>query len=624
MDIVAYIGQEKISEIQENTDIVDFIGQYVTLSKQGKDYLGLCPFHNEKTPSFHVSQEKQVFHCFGCGKSGNIFQFSESFHHLNFVEAVKEVANFSHITIENLKDSEFEDPNASKKARLIDFHEKAMDIYHHLLLHTAQGKAAYDYLTRRGITREVMETFKLGYAPDNAGIDVLVEVLKDEQLTEEEYEQSGLFSVDHQGKPHDRFKNRLMVPIFNQHGRCIAFSGRTLTTDADIPKYLNSKETLIFNKSQTLYHYHQAIDAIRQKKQVILLEGYMDVIALYQAGIEQTVASMGTSLTTEQIQLFKKYVDEVVISYDGDKAGIKATLRAIDLLEDAKIPNIRILMLPDNLDPDEYLRKYGTEALQKQYTDYTLSKLDFFIRYYRQGKNLENEQEKTEYLEQVLEVLSHQTSIVETDVYIQQLVKELGVSESILYERLNEIKTAQRFEQAVQAKNTYKKSDSFQQEVLPNIEKQQLSPKEKVEQKLIYRSFYSAEVRALIAEHQFYFPDPQYEELYVIMEDYCRTHYEVDESEFYNWLDSEDKRQLFYQSMDISLQFEQTDQEIEDYMNFLKRLQLMQMIQDKQKELTELSRMGNHEEAKALSVEILQLIRSKKEEDSKYGTRKNK
>lgn len=600
---MGYISKEDIQRIQDETDIVDYIGSYVSLKKQGQDYLGLCPFHGEKTPSFHVSQKKQVFHCFGCGKSGNLFQFAQYYHHESFVDAVKEVAQFSKIELSNSIE-EHEDPQSSQKQRFIHLHEKAKEIYHHLLMHTKEGQAARDYLESRGIDKETMIAFQLGYAPKRIDVDVLVEVLKDEQLSEEEYEASGLFVVDYNGQPHDRFVDRLMVPIFDQYNRCIAFSGRLMTTQPTEAKYLNSKETLIFNKRDVLYHFSQANDAIRQHKQVILLEGYMDVIALHQAGIMQTVASMGTSLTKEQIQLFQRYKPQVIISYDGDKAGIKATERAIHQLEEAGLNDIRVAAFPNNYDPDEYFRHYGADKLIHVYEEETLSKIEFFMRIYRQQRQLQKEEDKASYLEDVLKILSKEQSIVEIDLYIHRLSEELGISERVLYEQLNQYKAKKH----VLPPPRLQPKDSEQPLPLSEV-----SPLEKCQQVLLQRSFTSVQARDYLAQYQFYFPTPVYESLYLIILDYCSQRVTTDEHEFYQWLDDEEQRQLFYQVMALELPNEVTTKELSDCLIHLRKLKLESLIQKKQKQLTEASRMGDNDTATTLSIEIMDLLKKKQE-----------
>lgn len=610
---MAYVAQDKLQEIQQMTDIVDYIGQYVALKKQGRDYLGLCPFHGEKTPSFHVSSEKKVFHCFGCGRSGNVFQFAEGYHHIPFIEAVQDVAQFSHITLNEIENNDDYDGQYKEKHRLIELHEKAADVYHHLLMHTEEGKQALQYLESRGLSRDDIETFRLGYAPHRQSLDVLVEVFRNAGLTEQEYEDSGLFVIDQNGQPHDRFLDRMMIPIMNRYGQVIAFSGRVMTDEQ--PKYLNSKDTLIFNKSDVLFHFDKAYEAMRHQKRLILLEGYMDVIALHQAGMDEAVASMGTSLTEQQIQQFSKYKPQVILSYDGDKAGLKATERAIQLLESQGLTDIRIAAFPDNLDPDEYFRKYGKEALQHFYQDGTLSKVSFMLQYLRHGKNLQRDHDKMQYIESALQFLSHEESVVEVDLSIKQLSQELSISEAVLYERLAEYK-------AQDVATVHKKRTP--QPVQPIIEQKAntASPTERAEQWLIKRGFYFPEARRIIRKEHFNFPDPAYEALYIVMEDYCNTRYdEVEETEFYNWLETDEERQRFYDAMAITMKPELTEKEIYDCIWQIKKQTLEHLIQEKQRQLTEASRMGNIEKSKELSIEVMDLLRMRREGDKQDGTK---
>ena len=599
---MGYLSKTDIERVQNETDIVDYIGSYIALKKQGQDYIGLCPFHGEKTPSFHVSAKKQVFHCFGCGKSGNLFQFAQYYHNESFIDAVKEVAQFSKIHLEENHTQE-ESAEQRKKQPLLAWHKKAKEIYHHLLMHTKEGKQARDYLASRGIDHEVMESFQLGYAPDLPNIEVLVEVFKENQLSEKEYEESGLFTVDYQGRVHDRFKGRLMIPIFDKYGQCIAFSGRLMTEDKQQSKYLNSKETAIFNKKEVLFHFSQAIEEIKQKRQVILLEGYMDVIALHQAGIENTVASMGTSLTEEQIQQFRRYQPEVIISYDGDSAGIKATIRAIRQLEQMKLSNIRIALLPDNKDPDEYLRHYGKEKLQHYYQNQTLSKMDFFLWLYKQNRNLQREEDKAAYLKDVLKELSKEQSIVDTDLYIHRLADELTISDRVLYEQLNRYKAK---------KHILPQNKSFDKEEVEQIT-ESVTPIEYCQRVLLKRIFQSQLAREFLQYHHFYFQNPLYESLYLIILDYCNQRVTTDEQEFYQWLDDEEQQTLFSQVMAQQVPEQVTEKELYDCLLHLQRLTLDQLIQEKQKRLTEASRMGDKETATTLSMEVIDLLKKKKE-----------
>lgn len=613
---MGYISQDTLRDIQQSSDIVDYIGQYVALKKQGRDYLGLCPFHGEKTPSFHVSPEKKVFHCFGCGRSGNIFQFAQGYNHLSFIDAVKDVAQFSHIHLDDWQEDEAHtDIHVVEKQHLMQLHKKAAAVYHHLLLHTEEGKEALRYLENRGMTRDDIETFQLGYAPQRPGVDVLVEVLKKEGLTEKDYEASGLFVVDQYGQPHDRFLNRIMIPIHNPYGRVIAFSGRVMTSEQ--PKYLNSKDTLIFNKSDVLFHFDRARDVMRHKKRIILSEGYMDVIALHRAGLDEAVASMGTSLTTEQIHQFAKSHPQVIISYDGDKAGMTATHRAITLLEEQGLTDIRVALFPNNMDPDEYGRTYGNEALHRVYDEGTLSKIEFMLRYLGRDKNLQQDRDKTAYVEQALQFLSQQSSLVEVDIYLKQLASALNISEAILYERLNEYR-----QQQVQQPQ-WKTAPSTPKVVAPIVEERpKISPTEHAEQWLIKRSFYFPEARHILREEQFSFPDPAYEALYIVMEDYCNTHYdEVTEEEFYNWLETDEERQLFYNAMLITMKPELTNKEIYDCIWQIQRQTLDHLIHEKQRQLTEASQMGNIEKSRELSKEVVELLKMRREGDKQDGTK---
>ncbi|MDR0691399.1 MAG: DNA primase, partial [Streptococcaceae bacterium] len=303
-----------IEKVREQTDIVNIIGQYVQLRKTGKNYSGLCPFHSEKTASFTVVEDKQIYYCFGCGKGGNVFKFFQDFEGIDFLEAVKKVAEVEQIPFTyELKSSNKQQD--SENFSLLKMHEKAAKLYHHLLLNTEVGTKALVYLENRGVTEELLETFQIGFAPD-ARI-LLVEAFEKDGFSEDDYLNSGLFTIREDGSKLDRFYNRIMFPICNDSGKVIAFSGRILESTKSDAKYLNSPETKLFNKSENLYNFHLANSNIRKVKEVFLFEGFMDVIAAWSAGIRSGVASMGTSFTKNQLKKLARYAKNVVIAYDG-------------------------------------------------------------------------------------------------------------------------------------------------------------------------------------------------------------------------------------------------------------------------------------------------------------------
>lgn len=344
---MAKISQKTIDLIKDTADIVDVVSEFVPLSQAGKNMKGLCPFHSEKTPSFFVSKERQMFNCFGCGKKGNAITFIEEYKHLSFVDALKYLADKYHIDLEVDTSSS----RGQSHENLYRANQLAEQFFSLNLLNIESGKPALDYLLDRGLTFDVIETFDLGYAPTKG--NALYTQLSGE-FQPLELINAGLINRRNDGGYYDLFRSRIMFPIADESGRIVAFSGR-IFNDSDNPaKYVNTPFTEIFSKSQILYNLHRALPMIRSQNRVILMEGYMDVIKAHMAGLAETVCSMGTQLTIEQAELIKKYTDNVVLCYDGDRAGREATYKALKLLEQVKL-NVQIVALPDEQDPDEYI-----------------------------------------------------------------------------------------------------------------------------------------------------------------------------------------------------------------------------------------------------------------------------
>jgi DNA primase len=351
----------EVDEVRAAADIVKIVGDYVKLRKAGVHHVGLCPFHQEKTPSFAVHPAKQVFHCFGCKAGGDVFNFVMLIEHLTFPEALRRVAEKAGVTLRERIGDETYDAQSRDRAALYKLHEEATKFFQAQLGATAEGRAARAYLADRGLGDETIARFRLGYAPAHG--QGLTRHLLDLGFEVETAEKSGLVLRDQEGKRHfDRFRRRIIFPISNESGKAVAFGGRALGDDQ--PKYLNSPETPIYTKSRVLYHLDRAGNAIRKADAAVLVEGYMDSIAVASAGIERVVASCGTSLTDSQIRLLARYTRRVVVNYDPDSAGVAATERSLaGLLEEGF--DVKVLALPSGLDPDAFIRKQGGAAYEK-------------------------------------------------------------------------------------------------------------------------------------------------------------------------------------------------------------------------------------------------------------------
>ena len=357
------IPEEVIERVREHYDIVDVVGRYVQLKKSGRNYFGLCPFHSEKTPSFSVSPEKQIYYCFGCGEGGNVIKFIMEMEQLTFVEAVRRLAEEAAIPLPQV--GTISDPEDGPRKRMREALEWACRLYHHILLNTDQGRDAFRYLQERGVSMETIKEFRLGYAPSSG--DILLRFLKRKGFSEKLQEEAGLISSsDSATLPRrffDRFRGRVMFPIHDSQGRVIAFGGRMLGEGH--PKYLNSPETPLFHKGRQLFNFHRARRAIRRERQAILFEGYMDVIAAWQAGIQTGVASLGTSLSDDQARMIRLNAEHVTICYDADDAGQAAADRGLEVLKERGCL-VKVAQMPPGMDPDDFLRKRGADAFREE------------------------------------------------------------------------------------------------------------------------------------------------------------------------------------------------------------------------------------------------------------------
>lgn len=415
------ISQEKIDEILSKTDIVDIIGEKVTLQKKGKGYFGLCPFHHEKTPSFSVEPDLKIFNCFSCGEKGNAITFLQKTSNLSFIEAIEELAYRANVDID-LGNMRKENPFK----RLYDINEDALNFYKLYLMNTKQGAVAKDYLNERGLTNDIIQQFELGLAPSE--FDLLTKTLTSRGVLVTDLVDLGLVKQSKTESFYDLFRDRIIIPIKNEKGNTIAFSGRVyLDKDKGSPKYINSPQTKVFTKSNTLYNLDKAINTIKQKDRVVLFEGFMDVIAAYRANIKDGVASMGTSLTKEQVKLMKRYTNNVIICYDGDKAGIEASQRAITLFEKESM-QVRIVNFGAGLDPDDFIVKYGKERLEAQINNKSIDVIRFKYNMYFAETDLKQMLDVEKLKKNVFDLIKD-TSHTNIDTYIQLLANDTKLSE---------------------------------------------------------------------------------------------------------------------------------------------------------------------------------------------------
>ena len=410
------IDKTLIEDIKSSTNIVDVIGEVVSLNRAGRNYLGLCPFHKEKTPSFNVIEDRQFYHCFGCGKSGDVFKFLEEYRQISFQESVKVLADRLGIAVSIDVPRQVQRQNSPNQA-FYDLHEDALKFYHAVLMTTKIGEAARAYLYERGMTDELLKTFQIGLSPDEP--DYLYQSVS-KKYDEEVLTESGLFNLSENNRIFDTFKNRIMFPLKNEFGKTIGFSGRVWTKE-DIEKgqakYKNTRATRIFNKSYELYHLDQAKPVIQKTHEVYLMEGFMDVIAAYRAGHVNAVASMGTALTPEHVNRLRKLTKKIVLTYDGDKPGQNAIAKSLELLSDFQVDIVKI---PDSMDPDEYLQKTSEKALGKLLVESRISDVEFWIGQLKPA-NVDNLQAEIAYVEQIAKIIAKSPSVTAQNSYISKV-----------------------------------------------------------------------------------------------------------------------------------------------------------------------------------------------------------
>lgn len=429
------IPEDIINEIKYRNDIETAISQYVNLKRRGKNLVGLCPFHSEKTPSFTVYPENGSFYCFGCGVGGDVFTFTGLIENLDYIESVKLLAERSGIT---LPQDGYDDSMQRLKKRIYDINRDTARFFHAFLM-SPGGKWALDYLTGRGLTVKTIKHFGLGAAPDSW--DALIHHLKEKGYTESDMLAANVIGKSQRGSLYDRFRKRVMFPIINIRGNIVAFSGRAMPgEDKQGGKYVNTADTPVYKKSENLFGINFAKNVCSER--VILVEGNMDVISLHQAGFENTVAPLGTAFTTEQANLLSRYTKEIVLMLDADAAGQKAVRRASELLENTGL-SVRVVVVPDGKDPDEYIKKNGKERLAAL-LEGAVSDMEYKLLTAAKDINLDNEDGRLKYLAAAAEIIAASDDIMTRDIYIGRLSEKYGVSRTALNARIEELRKRNR------------------------------------------------------------------------------------------------------------------------------------------------------------------------------------
>lgn len=428
--MVRFVPPEIIDEIRQKTDIVEIVSGYVPLKKQGRNFVGLCPFHAEDTPSFVVSPDKQIYYCFGCQHGGNVINFIMEQDNLSLPEAAEKLADQCGVIIPEGNFSQKDIARQHKKKTFYDMYERAAGFYQQILRKAPEGAPGRAYLQKRGLTPQIIADFKLGFSPADKW-DALYQHLSQAGFRDSDMVEAGLISKSSKNqKYYDKFRNRVMYPIVDYKGQFIAFGGRVL--DQELPKYLNSQDSLIFNKSQNLYGLFVAGPSIRKENCAVIMEGYMDVLTAHQNGVSNAVASLGTAFTPEHGRLLKRYTDRVILAYDGDGAGTKATIRGIDILREMGF-RIQIVSFPQGQDPDDFLKANGKAGWQDLVAQKSLGVLDFKLNLALNKYDCEKPEGKGAIVTELLPDIAKCQSLVERDSFIAGVAEKLGVLPESIY-----------------------------------------------------------------------------------------------------------------------------------------------------------------------------------------------
>ncbi|OFM20491.1 MULTISPECIES: DNA primase [Staphylococcus] len=582
------IEQSVINEIKDKTDILDLVSEYVKLEKRGRNYIGLCPFHDEKTPSFTVSEDKQICHCFGCKKGGNVFQFTQEIEGISFVDAVKALGERVNIKVDVGQNNE-QNQIASDDLMMIKMHELMQEYYHYVLMKTVEGEEPLKYLKSRGFTEELLKDRKIGFAPDNSHFchDFLQKKGYDIELAYE----AGLLSRNEENfSYYDRFRDRIMFPLHNAQGRTVGYSGRTYKNQE--PKYLNSPETPIFQKRRLLYNVDKARRIIRQKNEIILLEGFMDVIKADIAGVKQVVASMGTQISQEHIAFIKKLTSNVTLLFDGDFAGQEATLKTGQHLLEQGL-NVFVIQLPSKMDPDEYITKYGEDAFKK----YVEHEKRAFVLYKVNLYKDEIENNDMAY-EQYLKEITNDVSLMQSGILQKKVLQDVSELFKVSFDSLNN---------EVSRHNQH----SFQQipAAVPEVKQKKYSKQEDAERKLLKHFMFNKDI---FLEHSQRveaddFTNQQFKRIFNILHDYYA------ENEYYNlstallYSDEKIDRETLIALDNLLLNNNPYEHEIDEYIQIIVSSRDEETSESLNQKLREATRIGDSELQKYYLQKIVAL-----------------
>ena len=552
------LSQEKINEIRNSVNIVDVISSYIPLTPKGKNYFGVCPFHDDTNPSMSVSPSRQIYKCFSCGATGTVFKFIMDYENISFMEAVKKVADLGGITVNIGKI-----PKKETHTELNQIYDLSLKFYINNL-NTAQGKEAREYLKNRNINEETIKEFQIGLALKKDHLSkILIKKFKPEDVLK-----SGLVGKNDYGY-YDLFYERIMFPLYDLNGNPVAYSGRIYNRQ-DNSKYFNTVETEIFKKGELLYNYHRAKDDARRKNQVLIMEGFMDVIRAYTVGIKNVVATMGTAVTDVQAHLIKRMAKEIILCFDGDEAGAKATMSCSnELLKIGVTP--KVIRLEDNLDPDEYIQKYGKEAFQRK-IDNPMNIMDFKLSYLKIGKDLTSSVDEAKYVSELIDELNKIDDDILKDLTIKKITTEMNIDEDLIRRHLEN--------------KEVKKTPLKKIEVPTSTSKY-----EKAESGLIYYMLKSPEVITMYNNKVTYIPGREYRMLAREISTFYKNFGFINEADFIDYIECDPELMETINKVNKNNTKETyTLEEIEDYINVIRDYNVKEEIKrltNKMKDLTD-------------------------------------
>ena len=548
------INNDIINEIRNKSDIISIISNYVPLTKRGKNYFGVCPFHDDHSPSMSVSPEKQIYTCFSCGATGNVFTFVSEYEHISFIEAVKLLGNKLGYNLTT---------NEKVDTRSVDYkiYEIASKFYQNNL-NSSLGKNAIEYLEKRGLSREIVKKFGIGLSLNKS---TLTNLLINKGIKLDKLIELGLSNT----LSNDLFLNRIMFPLFDLSGNVVAFSGRIYNMK-DSSKYINTKETPIFKKGNLLYNYHNAREHLKKNDYVIIMEGFMDVIRASTVGINNCVATMGTAFTKEQANIIRKMTDNVILCFDGDKAGEDATISAINVLEEIGI-NPKIIRLENDLDPDEYIIKNGKEAFVSK-IEKAINVVEYKLELLKKNKNFNNLEDISNYIDNSIRELTK----VNDEILVELTLKKLSIEYNIDYELLKK-----KYE-------TYNNKDDKKEIKVVKINKKGLTVYEKAERSLIYYMLKSDNVVKQVENNISYFPTMEIRFLSNEIICFYHKYGKIDVADFISFISSkEELLKVLYEILNMNLKDEYTNLEIEDYITVIKKYFKKSKISKLEKSLKE-------------------------------------